>query len=83
MNSNFLVTMAPSLVYISDAYTGWNGASYLAGEVDRPQERMPRAILMGTALVLVLYLALNIAYMCWPCRQPTSGRSSARRRTST
>ena len=31
-----LVTMASSLVYISYAYTGWNAASYLAGEVDRP-----------------------------------------------
>ena len=54
--------MASSLVYISYAYTGWNAASYLAGEVDRPQERMPRAILLGTGLVLALYLALNTAY---------------------
>src|SRR5690349_19076431 len=38
-----LVTMGSSLIYISYAYTGWNAASYLAGEVDRPQERMPRA----------------------------------------
>jgi APA family basic amino acid/polyamine antiporter len=56
------VTMASSLVYISYAYTGWNAASYLAGEVERPQERMPRAILLGTGLVLALYLALNTAY---------------------
>jgi len=62
MSSSLLVTTASSLIYISYAYTGWNGASYLAGEVDRPQERMPRAILLGTALVLALYLALNTAY---------------------
>ena len=62
MSSSLIVTMASSLVYISYAYTDWNGASYLAGEVDRPQERMPRAILMGTGLVLALYLALNTAY---------------------
>jgi APA family basic amino acid/polyamine antiporter len=62
LTSGLLITMASSLVYISYAYTGWNAASYLAGEVDRPQERMPRAILLGTGLVLALYLALNTAY---------------------
>lgn len=62
MTRGLLVTMASSFVYISYAYTGWNGASYLAGEVERPQERLPRAILLGTALVMALYLALNTAY---------------------
>jgi APA family basic amino acid/polyamine antiporter len=62
LTPSLVVTMASSLVYISYAYTGWNAASYLAGEVDRPQQRMPRAILLGTGLVLVLYLALNTAY---------------------
>ena len=62
LSPGLLVTMASSLVYISYAYTGWNAASYLAGEVDRPQKQMPRAILLGTSLVLALYLALNTAY---------------------
>jgi basic amino acid/polyamine antiporter, APA family len=62
LTPSLVVTMASSLVYISYAYTGWNAASYLAGEVDRPQQRMPRAILLGTGLVLALYLALNTAY---------------------
>jgi basic amino acid/polyamine antiporter, APA family len=57
-----VVTMASSMVYISYAYTGWNAAAYLAGEVDRPQVRMPQAILLGTGLVLALYMALNVAY---------------------
>ena len=57
-----LLLMASSLVYISYAYTGWNGAAYVAGEVERPQRQMPRAILLGTGLVLALYLALNTAY---------------------
>ncbi len=37
-----------SLVYISYAYTGWNAASYLAGEIGDPGRRLPRAILIGT-----------------------------------
>ena len=55
-------SMALSLVFVTYAYTGWNAASYLAGEVDQPQRAMPRAILLGTALVTALYLILNLAY---------------------
>ncbi len=57
-----VVSMLSSLVYISYAYTGWNAASYLAGEIEEPQRRLPRAILLGTGLVVVLYLALNLFY---------------------
>jgi basic amino acid/polyamine antiporter, APA family len=50
------------MVYIYYAYTGWNSASYLAGEVKDPQRRLPQAILIGTAGVTVLYLLINIVY---------------------
>ena len=56
------ITMTASLVYISYGYTGWNAASYLAGEIDRPSIQLPRAILLGTGIVVVLYLAINTAY---------------------
>ena len=61
-STDLVVTMTASLVYISYAYTGWNAASYLAGEVERPSVQLPRAILLGTGLVVVLYLAINLAY---------------------
>jgi APA family basic amino acid/polyamine antiporter len=51
-----------SLVYIAYAYTGWNGAGYIAGEVERPRILVPRAILIGTCGVMALYLALNTFY---------------------
>jgi APA family basic amino acid/polyamine antiporter len=51
-----------SLVYIFYAYTGWNAASYLAGEIDQPQRKLPLAILLGTAMVVGLYLGLNAVY---------------------
>jgi APA family basic amino acid/polyamine antiporter len=51
-----------SLVYISYAYTGWNAASYLAGEISDPGRRLPQAILIGTAGVIALYLGLNTVY---------------------
>ena len=51
-----------SLVYVSYAYTGWNGAGYIAGETRDATRNVPRAIFLGTGLVLVLYLALNVFY---------------------
>ena len=50
------------LVYISYAYTGWNAATYLAGEIGDPGRRLPRAILIGTSVVIALYLGLNTVY---------------------
>jgi APA family basic amino acid/polyamine antiporter len=55
-------SMLLSLVYIYYAYTGWNGASYLAGEIRDAQRVLPRAILIGTALVAALYLGMNLVY---------------------
>ena len=57
-----LLTLLSSLVYIYYAYTGWNAASYLAGEVREPQRLLPRAILLGTGGVLILYMAVNLVY---------------------
>jgi APA family basic amino acid/polyamine antiporter len=52
-----------ALVYVSFAYSGWNGAVYLAGEVRSPSRTLPRALLAGTAVVAVLYLALNAVFL--------------------
>ena len=57
-----VTTLMSSMVYIYYAYTGWNSASYLAGEIRDPQRRLPQAILLGTAGVTILYLALNVVY---------------------
>jgi APA family basic amino acid/polyamine antiporter len=44
------------------AYSGWNAASYMAGEVKNPAKTLPRSLLLGTGLVIVLYLALNLTF---------------------
>ena len=54
--------MMASMVYVSYAYIGWNAASYMAGEIRDPQRLLPRAILLGTGGVLLLYLLLNVVY---------------------
>src|SRR3954471_2266790 len=54
---------AIGLVQVSYAYSGWNGAAYIAGEVRDPARSLPRALVLGTGLVTLLYLALNLVYL--------------------
>jgi basic amino acid/polyamine antiporter, APA family len=52
-----------SLVWISFSYSGWNAAVYIGGEVRDPERNLPRSLLLGTALVTILYLALNAVFV--------------------
>lgn len=54
---------AISLVYVLYAYAGWNAAAYIAGELRQPQRTLPLALLGGTAIVTVLYVLLNAAFL--------------------
>jgi APA family basic amino acid/polyamine antiporter len=62
LDSGLALGLLSSLVYVYYAYTGWNAASYLAGEIREPQRLLPRAILLGTGGVLLLYMAVNVVY---------------------
>ncbi|MBM4029285.1 MAG: amino acid permease [Planctomycetes bacterium] len=57
-----LGTATTQLFYVMFAYSGWNAASYLAGEVRNPGRTLPRSLLLGAALVVVLYLSLNLVF---------------------
>jgi APA family basic amino acid/polyamine antiporter len=54
---------AVSLIYVSYAYTGWNAATYLSGELRDPQRTLPWILMAGTLVVMVLYLALNYVFL--------------------
>ena len=54
---------AVSLIYVSYAYTGWNAATYLTGELARPQRYLPIVLLLGTGIVTGLYLLLNMTFL--------------------
>ena len=55
--------LAVSLVFVLYAFSGWNAAGYIAGELRDPERSVPRATIGGTVLVALLYLALNAAYL--------------------
>ncbi|HYL58841.1 MAG TPA: amino acid permease [Candidatus Acidoferrales bacterium] len=56
-------SVAVSLIFILYAYSGWNAAAYLAGEIRNPRREIPTALVAGTALVTLLYLAMNAMYL--------------------
>ena len=57
--SSFLLAM----VAILWAYDGWADLAFVGGEVKEPQKILPRALLIGTATVVVLYLSANLVYL--------------------
>jgi basic amino acid/polyamine antiporter, APA family len=54
---------AIGLVFVMYAFSGWNAATYIIGEMRLPQQNLPRALLSGTLIVLVLYVALNAVFL--------------------
>jgi APA family basic amino acid/polyamine antiporter len=54
-----LGAFAGSLFFIAFAYSGWNAAIYAAEEFEEPARTVPRAMVVGTVLVAVLYLLVN------------------------
>lgn len=54
---------AVSLVYVSYAFTGWNAAGYIGGELQDPHRTMPRAVVSATVVVTLLYLLLNWTFL--------------------
>ena len=54
---------ALGVVQVSFAYTGWNAATYVAGELHRPERTLPIALIAGTTIVTALYVALNAVFV--------------------
>jgi APA family basic amino acid/polyamine antiporter len=54
---------ASALLYVFYAYSGWNAAVYGLEEWDRPEKTVRRALIGGTFLVMLLYVALNAAFL--------------------
>ena len=45
------------------AYKGWEAATFSSGEIANPQRNLFRGLLLGTLLVILLYLVTNLAYL--------------------
>jgi APA family basic amino acid/polyamine antiporter len=57
--SSYLLALVAGLF----AFGGWHMVTYSSEETQNPQSVIPRALILGTILVTVCYLALNAVYM--------------------
>lgn len=65
---------ATSLMWISLSYSGWNAAVYVAGEARDPQRNLPRSLLIGSGVVIVLYLSWNLVVLMAAPAEQLAGR---------
>jgi basic amino acid/polyamine antiporter, APA family len=60
---NLWSAFAVAFIGVLWSYGGWQHASYMAGETQNPQRTVPRAMMLGAAIVTLVYVLANIAYM--------------------
>lgn len=57
------IAFGAALIPILFAYGGWQNANYVAEEMRDPERHLPRALIIGTAIVVLVYLSANVAYL--------------------
>lgn len=60
---SLFIAMGAALAPILFSYGGWQNSTYTAGEIIDPQKTVPRASIIGILIVIVVYVAANIAYL--------------------
>ena len=70
----FGAPFAVALVYVMYSYSGWNAAAYISGEIKQPGKNVPRSLLVGTGLVIVIYVLLNAVFLATTPVQDLKGR---------
>ncbi|MFN6088220.1 MAG: APC family permease [Cyclobacteriaceae bacterium] len=68
-------SFAVSLVFVVYAYTGWNAAAYIAGNLENPSRNLPRSLIFGTLTVTIVYLALNAMFLYSASFSELSGKN--------
>jgi APA family basic amino acid/polyamine antiporter len=65
---------AIALVFVMYSYSGWNAAAYITGEIKKPEKNVPRSLLAGTGLVIVIYVLLNAVFLATTPIQELKGQ---------
>jgi APA family basic amino acid/polyamine antiporter len=63
MTPGLLSGIGLAMIGVLWAYEGWQYVTFSAGEARDPQRTFPRAIVFGTAVLIAIYLAANVAYV--------------------
>jgi APA family basic amino acid/polyamine antiporter len=60
---DFLGKFGIALVAVLWAYKGWESSTFSVGELKRPERNLPLGLFIGTGVVILLYIAANLAYL--------------------
>ncbi len=58
-----LASFGVIMIAVMWTYEGWYYVAFASGEVDNAARNVPRALIYGTSILAVTYLAVNLAYM--------------------
>ncbi len=67
-------SFAVSLMFVMYAFSGWNSAVYIVGEVREPGRTIPRALIAATLGVTILYVAINAVFLASTPLEEMSGK---------
>ena len=62
-SGGLLAALGVGMIAVFWSYDGWYGVTNVAGEMRDPARNMPRSLLAGTVVVIVLYLVMNLVYL--------------------
>jgi len=62
-NWSMMLSFGAAMRYGFFAYSGWEGATYVAEEVRNPRKNLPLSIILGISGIMLLYLTANTAYI--------------------
>ena len=63
LSGGLLTAIGLAMISTLFAYDGWQFVSFVAGEIRDPQRNVPRSIILGVFIVIVVYVSANLAYI--------------------
>ncbi len=62
-DGNFIGIFSVALVGSIFSADAWNNITFTGGEIEKPERNLPLSLLLGTGLVLLIYLIINFVYL--------------------
>lgn len=63
VSTGVLVAFGAALIPILFSYGGWQCANYIAEEIDEPERNLPRSLIIGVIVVVLVYVLVNVGYL--------------------